>query len=311
MSANYTVTCLLDSVAKTIGEAPFWDPLTKTLYFVSIQDGEMHIWNQEGNFHEITQVGEKPGDCVSFVVPCEAGGFLAGVNRGIVHCDWEAGVLKRRLLHEVDPDEPIRFNDAKCDPAGRLLAGTMSLESEAAVVVKPGAGSLFGLDLDGAIKRLDTGFSISNGMGWHGNKFYFTDSVARTIYSYDWDSEGFNISNRQVAIDFAKLPEQDKLGVPDGLTIDADGRLWVACFFGSRVLCLDPSTGQVISQIPLPVPNVTSCCFGSDGELFVTTANRWGLKADQDPVPQAGSIFRVTGLDGVRGTPSIVYKGKL
>uniref|UniRef100_A0A1I8HVN6 SGL domain-containing protein n=1 Tax=Macrostomum lignano TaxID=282301 RepID=A0A1I8HVN6_9PLAT len=306
MSSNYTVNCLLDSVAKTCGEGPFWEPVTKTLYFVSIADGEVHLWSEPNNYHSTIQVGEQPGNFVSFVIPCQSGGFLAGINKSIVHCDWQAGELKRRVLHKVDPQEPIRFNDAKCDPAGRLLAGTMSLEKEAGLVMKPGAGSLFGLDLDGSIKTLDTGFSLSNGLGWHGNTFYFTDSVARVIYAYDWDAEAFSISNRRVAIDFSKLPEQEKLGVPDGLAVDADGRLWVACFFGSRVLCLDPQSGQVVSQIPMPVPNVTSCCFGSDGELFVTTANHWGVREGEQPPPQAGSVFRVTGLDGIRGTPSVI-----
>ncbi|PAA52788.1 hypothetical protein BOX15_Mlig017631g2, partial [Macrostomum lignano] len=164
MSSNYTVNCLLDSVAKTCGEGPFWEPVTKTLYFVSIADGEVHVWSEPNNYHSTIQVGEQPGNFVSFVIPCQSGGFLAGINKSIVHCDWQAGELKRRVLHEVDPQEPIRFNDAKCDPAGRLLAGTMSLEKEAGLVMKPGAGSLFGLDLDGSIKTLDTGLTAWAGM---------------------------------------------------------------------------------------------------------------------------------------------------
>nr|XP_023028338.1 regucalcin-like [Leptinotarsa decemlineata] len=146
--------------------------------------------------------------------------------------------------------------------------------------------------------------SISNGIAWSkdNTKFYFTDSMEKTVAEYDYEEESGEISNRRIIFDLHN--HSDLQGIPDGMTIDINGNLWIALFGGHAVINVDPRTGQIVNRIEMPVKYVTSVCFGGPqfADLFVTTS-RLHLKENQLPEePDAGCVFVVENL-GIRGLP--------
>jgi sugar lactone lactonase YvrE len=192
-----------------------------------------------------------------------------------------------------------RFNDGKCDRRGRFWVGTLAIDAT------PGHGSLYRLDPDGRCQTMDTGFHISNGLGWSPDdrRFYFTDTGPKRIYVYDFDAESGAIENRRV---FAQLP--DNVGSPDGLAVDADGFVWSAHWDGWCVTRYDPE-GKVDRVINLPVPRPTSCSFGGPdlSTLYITSA-RIRLSAQQlAEAPMSGSVFALQA--GVRGLPETPFAG--
>ena len=148
---------------------------------------------------------------------------------------------------------------------------------------------------------------ISNGIGWSkDNKtMYYNDSLPAKVYQFDFNVDTGTISNQRVLIDYSKAKS---LGLPDGLCIDVEGRLWIASYGGKTgVNCWDSQTGEHIRSIPMPgVCNVTSCCFGGPNYewLFVTSAN---VLEESSEYPNAGSVFVVKGL-GTRGAPASKFK---
>jgi len=308
-----SVSTLLKNVCGTVGEGPHWDTAMQSLYFVSIVDASIYNWNY-GTQKLESRCFSQEGHNVSFLIPRKRhnnGGYslLAGLDQKII--DFHMNEEGFQVLHEVDNGFPTRFNDAKCDPAGRLLAGTMSLESSPGVVKQPGAGSLYGLKSENQLQVIDRGFDISNGLAWtsDSSNFFFIDSVPRMIYGYDYDSENFSASNRRVVIDFNKWSKED-IGLPDGMCIDACGHIWVACFFAGKVVCFDVNTGQRLREVKMPAKCITSCCFGGPqlDELFVTSS-QYGLSTEQlQQQAEAGSVFKVTNL-GVKGLPAAHFCG--
>lgn len=178
---------------------------------------------------------------------------------------------------------PLRMNDAKCDPAGRLWGGNMTVER------RPGACALYRLDPDGTVTTALGGVTLSNGLGWSpdGRTMYYIDTPLRTVDAFDFDLDTAALTRRRVLVQF-----EEGVGNPDGMTVDAEGCLWVAMAHGSAVRRYTPS-GQLDTVVPLPITKVTSCTFGGSAmdQLFVTTACV-GL-SEQDLVAQhlAGAVL--------------------
>jgi sugar lactone lactonase YvrE len=169
----------------------------------------------------------------------------------------------------------------------------------------PGHGSLYRLDPDGGVTRMDEGFQVSNGLGWSPDNrhFYFTDSGQKRIYVYDFDLDRGLVANRRT---FVQLP--DGVGSPDGLAVDAEGFVWSAHWDGWCITRYDPD-GKVDRVFNLPVPRPTSCAFGGPDltTLFVTSA-RIRLSARQlAEAPLSGSVFAIQ--TGVRGLPDTPFAG--
>lgn len=135
---------------------------------------------------------------------------------------------------------------------------------------------------------------------------YYIDSLARKVYSFDYNETDGSISNQKVAVDYA---QDDSLGFPDGMTIDCEGKLWVCGFFGSAVTRWDPTTGKKLASIPIPAKKVTSCCFGGVdySTMFVTTACHGSDEQELREFPHSGALFTVENL-GVRGLPAHKFK---
>lgn len=227
------------------------------------------------------------------------GQLLAALQHGFAKIDLELGDI--RML--ADPEAHLsdnRFNDGKCDPAGRFWAGTMQLNGN------KGAGSLYVLHPDLTVSLKISGLSVSNGLAWSPDQstFYFIDTPTQQVAAYDYDLESGNISNKRIAV---SIPPE--LGKPDGMTIDAEGMLWVALWDGWGVTQWNPETGALLQQYRLPVARVTSCTFGGKDlqDLYITTA-KTGLSAEAlANQPLAGAVFVIKNT-GVKGLPANLFK---
>ena len=294
-----SVELVLDAQAD-MGEGPIWHARTQRLYWVNCAAGEVHVFDPQAKTDRTIRVGQLVGT----VVPRRKGGVMLAVKHGFASLDLDTEALT--LLADPEADQPQNvFNDGKCDPAGRFWAGTIS---DGPPFI-PGAGSLYCLDTGGQVSRKVGQVSMSNGLVWSHDKatFYFIDSFAHTVDAFDYDDATGEISNRRVAITIPK-----ECGVPDGMTIDADGMLWVAGWGGSQVCRWDPSQARLLQSIELPVSQVTACAFGGPqlDELYITSARSGAYGLDQAALarePQAGGIFKAR--PGVRGTEAFEFAG--
>jgi sugar lactone lactonase YvrE len=193
-----------------------------------------------------------------------------------------------------------RYNDGKCDRMGRLWVGTLDMGTAA------NRGNLFRVEADGTWKKMDSGFTVANGMGWSpdNRRMYFTDSMRRTVYTYDFDLRAGDISHRRPLI---TLEASD--GTPDGLTVDEEGCIWVAIWDAWRVSRYSPE-GKELMRIKVPVPRPTSCCFGGDNldTLYITSASVRLNAEVLAAAPLSGSLFAVR-IPGVRGLPETIFSG--
>lgn len=279
-------------VQNRLGEGPLWHVEEQTLYWVDIEGQAFHRYHPVSKAHERIEVGVMMG-----VLRFRAsGGLIMATSRGLQL--WDAST--RQLTPIAHPEEgkpDARFNDGGVDPQGRFWAGTMA----------PGtpSSSLYRLDADHSLHRMDTGIGTSNGIAWSldGRTLYFTDSPAKMIYAYDFDGETGSISNRRP---FIHTP--DELGFPDGLVVDSQGFLWSARWGGWKISRYDP-TGQPEREIYLPAEFPTSCVFGGPDltDLYITSA--WTLLgAEHRKIqPYSGDIFLVH--TDIRGQVEPKYRG--
>jgi sugar lactone lactonase YvrE len=277
-----------------LGEGPSWDSRIGKLFWVDIFRGEVHLYDPAKRTD--SKVAE--GQYASCVVPKGSGGAAVTLQHGFYNLDAGTGELS--LIAEVEKGSPEnRFNDGKCDPAGRFWAGTMDIREASP------SGALYTLEGDRIRKVLDR-VTISNGLGWSpdGRTMYYIDSATRKVDRLDYDVRTGEAANRKTVVDFADQP-----GDPDGMAVDGEGMIWVAHWGGWRVTRFDPASGMALETVPLPAAQVTSCCFGGEGlrTLYVTTA-RSGLGEDSlASQPYAGGLFEVD--VGVSGLQTQQFKG--
>ena len=256
------------------GEGPLWHPGEKRLYWVDIPKGRMFRYDPATGKHEQFYEGAVVG---GFTIQ-EDGALLLFKEGGAVRL-WREGELTT-LLDGVPEEQDSRFNDVIADPAGRVFCGTMGVEAH--------PGSLYRLDPDGSITRLLGGIGVSNGMAFTPDRkrMYYTDSLAYTIYLFDYDEATGALSNQRV---FARNPESE--GLPDGLTADAEGCIWSARWDGGCLVRYRPD-GSEDTRIKVPARQVSSAIFGGDDyrDLYVTTAVG---DIKQENGPGAGALFRV------------------
>ncbi len=284
---------LVIDLKSELGEGAIWNPETQELLWVNIEGKILNFYQPKIDNNKELLTGQKIGT----VVPAASGKVLVALQNGIYQYDPETGTKK--LI--VDPEEDLpnnRFNDGKCDPAGRFWAGTMSTINE------KNAGTLYRLDPDFSIHKMIENVSISNGIVWSldKTKMYYIDTPTQKVVAYDYDNETGEIENKSVAIE---VPQ--KLGSPDGMTIDADGNLWIALWGGSAVGCWNPETGKLIRTVEVPAINVTSCAFGDTdlGTLYITTARTDTNDEELEKFPFAGGVFKTR--PGVKGVEAFFF----
>ncbi|KAK3088774.1 hypothetical protein FSP39_023620 [Pinctada imbricata] len=288
-------------------EGPHWDDSSNTLLYVDILKKGIHRWNPETKENEGIQLGETVG----FVVPARKGGLIAGLGLTLSHVDWET--KKVTCLHKVNEAPTSQFNDGKCDPIGRVWSGTYGeMKDSNDLSTMEHIGHLYSMDVDGSLMdRLDK-IGISNGLGWteDNRTMFFIDSIPRKVYAFDFDINDGSIKSQRTVVQFTGT--KDEMGVPDGMTVDTEGKIWIAAFGASKVFRFDPETGKQLLSITLPAKRVTSCCFGGKNhdELYVTTSVLGANEAEIKAFPQSGSLFRIRGL-GVKGFPATMYEGPI
>lgn len=287
------VELVLDAHAE-LGEGPSWDPATRRLIWVDITAEVVHRFNPATGDDERFDIGQPVGAAV----PATDGRLALAVSDGFAFLDPATGTIERIADVEVGLTDTM-MNDGKCDPAGRLWAGTKDANGSRAL------GSLYRLGTDRRPVGVLTGLTVSNGLGWSPNRttMYFIDSPTQRIDTFDFDLEHGEISNRRTLVD---IPQA--WGLPDGMTVDEEGFLWVAFWSGSALRRFDP-TGAVTSLVEFPVSQVTSCAFGGDdlSDLYVTTARDSLSEAQLAEQPLAGALFRLR--TGVRGQSPHPFDG--
>lgn len=264
-----------------LGEGPYWHVDRQSFFWVDIENGKLFEHNLSTGKTDTKSFPHR----LAVVLEGKENELILGLDCKLARYNLETNELN--WLAEVDQEFPLhRFNDGKVDPNGRVWIGTLS------TLFTEGAGSLYriGKDLKPE-KQLDQ-LTISNGMAWtEDNKtFYFIDTPTRQIKAFHFDLESGEIEFKRIAI---QIPEE--LGFPDGMCIDRDGMLWVAHYGGSGVYRWDPLTGELLDKIDLPVPHVTSCCFGGENldTLLITTAQENMSPEQLEKYPLSGDVFLV------------------
>jgi sugar lactone lactonase YvrE len=275
-----------------LGEGPLWDHRAGSLYWVDINGCTIQRYDPKQERREVFQAGVQVG-----ALGLRAqGGFVAATNRGLVF--WQP--VDNSMQFIVNPEEGkpgARFNDAKVDPGGRFWAGSMTFDDA--------SSSLYRLDPDLSLHVMQTGITISNGLGWSpdGQTLYHADTRRQTIFAYDYGMDSGAITNKRIFCQF-----QHAEGFPDGLTVDCEGGVWCALWGGWRVVCISPE-GRLVDEIRLPTAQPSCCAFGGNqlDELYITTAFEGMLADERISQPLAGDVF--VARPGVKGRPEPGFSG--
>ncbi|HBJ31132.1 MAG TPA: SMP-30/gluconolactonase/LRE family protein [Dehalococcoidia bacterium] len=269
------------------GEGPLWHPMERQVYWSDIPRGRIFRLNPFSRRHEQIYEGRIVG---GYTIQSD-GSLLLFMDRGSVAV-WRDGKLKY-LVNEMEGETDNRFNDVAADPAGRVFCGTMPTDTRSA--------TLYRMDTDGSVTTVLEGVGLSNGIGFSPDQkqMYYTDSLARKIYIFDYDIDSGDITNQRV---FVETPDDGS--IPDGMTVDAEGYVWGARWDGSSLYRYNPDGEQVV-QIQFPAKKVSSVIFGGVDltDMYVTTAGG-GNKAEEGP--GAGGLFRLN--VGIQGKPEFLSR---
>jgi len=273
------------------GENPLWHPLEQCLYWTDITHGKLFRYDPATGNHEQCYSGASIG---GFTVQAD-GALLLFMARGAI-AQWRNGHLDY-IVEEIADERDSRFNDVIADPVGRVFCGTMPTPIR--------LGRLYRLDPDGVLHLLLEGIGISNGLGFtlDHRHMYYTDSAARSIYIFDYDDKTGALTDQRT---WLHMPEGT--GVPDGMTVDAQGYVWSARWDGSALYRYTPD-GVEDRRIEFPAKKVSNVTFGGDtlSDLYVTTALTDSTKAEDGA--GAGALFRLR--PGVRGLPEFFSRIRL
>lgn len=286
------VRCIWDAGA-ALGEGPVWVAREHALYWVDIKGGQIHSLSPATGARSSWSTPQQPGS----LAPAVDGGFIGAFRNGFAKISLGEAEIVLEAIADPEEDRPgNRFNDGKVDGKGRFWAGTMDDHE------KDPSGVLYRLDPDLSWRSLDDGYVVTNGPAFSpdGRTLYHTDTFAGLIHAFDLADNG-SLGNKRP---FVRIPTDR--GYPDGMTVDADGCLWVAHWGGWGLSRFDPE-GKLCGQIDLPVAQVTSCAFGGSDltQLFITTA-AIGLDAQaRRRQPLAGGLFICE--PGVAGLPSPLF----
>lgn len=264
-----------------LGEGPYWHTTRKSFFWVDIENGKLFEHQLSSGETKIRTFPHR----LSVILEDNTGKLILGLDRKIARFDPETEGLE--WICEVESNQPLhRFNDGKVDTKGRVWIGTLS------TLFTKGAGSLYAIGKERVPKKKLANLTISNGMAWTEDNsiFYFIDSPTRQIQKFDFNHESGEIKFKGVSIE---VPEE--LGTPDGMCIDREGMLWVAHYGGSGVYRWNPKSGKLLEKVELPVPHVTSCCFGGENldQLLITTARENLSPKELEKYPQSGDVFLV------------------
>jgi len=269
------------------GEGPIWHQ--ERLLYVDIESHKIIAFTPATGEEKIWNVGQRVGT----VVPRAQGGLVWAGDDGFFFLNEDTGVSTPIANPEPDLADN-RFNDGKCDPAGRFWAGTIHLK-------KQPSAALYCLHTDLRVEKKFSPVTNSNGIIWSrdGGTMFYIDTPSKKIRAFDFDTATSAITNERVIWDTSA-----DTSVPDGMTIDNQDRLWIAFCHGAKVVCFDPTTQTVEQQIDFPCIETTACAFGGPDlqDLYITTGLKPGLEE-----PLAGRLFVCR--PGATGVPSSAFAG--
>lgn len=290
---------VVGNISSSLGEGPLWNKKNNKIYWIDILNGHLHSFDPQKNEQTTIELHQMIG---SFSLS-QNNKIIAALKEGIYWVDIQTG--NKELIMQPEIQLPNnRFNDGKCDPAGRFWAGTMSLSEEKE------AGSVYVIEKNKSTnelvsKKIISHTTISNGMAWNNdqNIFYFIDTPTFNIVAYDYDIATCEIKNKRVVVAIAPTE-----GYPDGMTIDAEGMLWVAHWDGWQVSRWNPNNGEKLMSIKLPVAKITSCTFGGPtlNDLYITSASVGLSEQALKEQPLAGALFVLPNC-GYTGLPAFEF----
>jgi sugar lactone lactonase YvrE len=268
-----------------LGESPMWHPREQVLYWCDIPGKRLNRWDPKRAELSHWDFDTEPASCA----PQLDGSLLLAMRDGLWRFDPRSGERAALAPPPYDPSSE-RFNDGKCDPQGRFWVGTIHEPREPRAALYRWAG--------GELTRQADGITTSNGLGWspNGRTMYWSDTKAHTVYAFDFEPAGGELSNRRVFAGFPiKQAGQDLAtygGRPDGAAVDAEGCYWVAMFEGQRLLRLSPD-GEALREVVLPVRCPTMPCFGGADlrTLYVTTSRENRPVDELAEQPVAGCVL--------------------
>lgn len=272
---------LLYKTPCSLGEGPVWDTKRNGLWWVDIKKKKVYWLAADSDTPQIINLSQMVG----MSVPTTDDKLVVALENTLELVTIETG--QAEIIYPIEPDLPAnRCNDGKCDAMGRLWFGTMNVNDEKF------KGSLYSYDSQNGLRLHRDQCSISNGLCWNADNtvMYYIDSPDQDIKAFDFDLKNGTISNERIV---AKIDNPNWL--PDGMTIDNNGNLWVAMWGGASVQCFDPKTGQIVDSVAVPALQTTCCCFGGKNmqTLYITSA-RTGMNEQQlREYPLSGSIFKV------------------
>lgn len=265
-----------------VGESPLWHPEESALYWIDIPARMVHRHIPGSGLHTAWNLPSEPG-CIA---RCLSGGLVVAMRSGISLLDTVSGALTQVVGATYDTTY-IRFNDGRCDGAGRLWIGTMYEPRD-----RPG-GSLYSLDR-GRLHDKGMPVTVSNGLAFDAARqsLYHADTTAHVVRRYDFDMENGAVTNGRVFKQFSPDRKDGYGGRPDGAAVDREGAYWVAMFEGSRLLRIDP-TGAILLEVPLPVKCPTMVAFGGADlkTLYVTTASQKRSAEELAALPLSGCVL--------------------
>lgn len=265
----------LTQSAADLGEGPCWHAGHQRLYWVDIKGRQLHRFNPEDKDDEVFSFDQMIGT----VAPYGDENLLLALQDSLI--SFDPATREQQLICDFEADRPqYRSNDGKCDPGGRFWIGSLGLGAD------DKAGNLYRMDSDQQLQHQLSDIGCSNGLAWDltRERMYYIDSVAKTIYIFDYDNQSGAISNQQTFITF-----EGDMGVPDGMCIDNEDCIWVAQWGGYGVSRFDPD-GQFIQKTDVPARNVTACTFGGPdlNQLYITSARNGDDSTEHD-----GQLYRV------------------
>jgi len=277
-----------------IGEGPVWDAPQASLLWTDIAGRRIHRLDPASGALWTRELEQMAGA----VLPRASGGLALCLQDGLYLTDTDQG--EPRLLCAIEADDEItRSNDFKTDRLGRLWGGTMAIDGRA------DAGAFYRIDPDGTVVTIASPTTVSNGIEWSldGSLMYYIDTATGRMDVFDFDLDAGSALNRRPFVEF-----DESFGIPDGMTIDAEGCLWVAFYDGWAVRRFTPS-GALDRTIKLPAARPTSCSFGGQelSRLFVTSARDGLSEARLAEQPHAGGLFVIE--PGVAGLPITPFAG--
>lgn len=274
----------LENIA-ILGEGPLWDDRQKALFFVDIEGRKLHRVTMEGQ----DTAWDMPSR-IGTVGLTQGSRLIVALEEGLHLFDPDTGALEFFVQPETDRTGN-RGNDGKPDPAGNMWLGTMPME-------KDKVGALYRIRSDKSTENVIDGLKCANGLGWSPDHktMYFIDTPSKAVWAFDYEEASGEISNQRVVVDFTNVAPEE--GGPDGMTVDAEGKLWVAQWGGCQVARYDNITGEKLMKVEVPAPCTSCPTFGGENldKLFITTA-----AFGKEKFPLAGSLFSAdVGVKGMK-----------